>query len=388
MRKKYIFGKKLYISVLTSILVLLTTVATTFAWVGVFANSTFDTFDVNLKASGLEEYGIEISLTGEEGSFSDSVNSIDLKKQILLNWGYSEAELSSNNIIENLFSLLEMDQCTTLPNISGNNIQSLGKFYDMFGVETNKYFKFDLYISATKFYDSHDASTYNLDVFLNNDIMIGTKKNRSLFKPFTYPLSFENPYNQMIDDGTIKLPEGVEPLNGGYRFYSATLDSSTTTRVAFEKYKVVDKYAVGQYTTIDQPISTNIYQKGYDFPVYDTINNIYDFGGILPDEINFSTAYYNSCESKYMSHNYKMISISPEIYNARGVESNTKDIIISSKTNQLIDSTNSNEQISVEKMMKMTIYFWFEGWDADCFKAVGGSPVTLNIELSISNEEL
>ena len=39
-------------------------------------------------------------------------------------------------------------------------------------------------------------------------------------------------------------------------------------------------------------------------------------------------------------------------------------------------------------MMKMTIYFWFEGWDADCFKAVGGSPVTLNIELSISNEEL
>ena len=45
MRKKYIFGKKLYISVLTSILVLLTTVATTFAWVGVFANSTFDTFE-------------------------------------------------------------------------------------------------------------------------------------------------------------------------------------------------------------------------------------------------------------------------------------------------------------------------------------------------------
>ena len=71
MRKKYIFGKKLYISILTSILVLLTTVATTFAWVGVFANSTFDQFDFNIKSSSLEEYGIEISLSGKENSFSD-----------------------------------------------------------------------------------------------------------------------------------------------------------------------------------------------------------------------------------------------------------------------------------------------------------------------------
>ena len=54
MRKKYIFGKKLYISVLTSILVLLTTVATTFAWVGVFANSTFESFDIDIKLSNLE----------------------------------------------------------------------------------------------------------------------------------------------------------------------------------------------------------------------------------------------------------------------------------------------------------------------------------------------
>ena len=83
MRKKYIFGKKLYISVLTSILVLLTTVATTFAWVGVFANSTFESFDVIIKASGLEEYGIVISATGEEGTFSDSISSTSIKRQIL-----------------------------------------------------------------------------------------------------------------------------------------------------------------------------------------------------------------------------------------------------------------------------------------------------------------
>jgi hypothetical protein len=34
--------------------VLMTTIATTFAWVGVFANSTFKQFDIEIKASSLE----------------------------------------------------------------------------------------------------------------------------------------------------------------------------------------------------------------------------------------------------------------------------------------------------------------------------------------------
>ena len=83
MRKKYIFGKKLYISVLTSILVLLTTVATTFAWVGVFANSTFEKFDFAIRSNDLKEYSIEISLDGV--NFYDSINFDDIKEQLLLN---------------------------------------------------------------------------------------------------------------------------------------------------------------------------------------------------------------------------------------------------------------------------------------------------------------
>ena len=97
MRKKYIFGKKLYISVLTSILVLLTTVATTFAWVGVFANSTFESFDIDIRASKLDEYSLEISSDGV--NFSDSISFDSLKKQILMNWGYTEEQLYSDDKI-------------------------------------------------------------------------------------------------------------------------------------------------------------------------------------------------------------------------------------------------------------------------------------------------
>ena len=104
MRKKYIFGKKLYISVLTSILVLLTTVATTFAWIGVFANSTFEQFDIGIRVSNLDEYNIDISLDGINFSKDGIIEGVELQKQILLNWGYSESVLDNDEKINYYFS--------------------------------------------------------------------------------------------------------------------------------------------------------------------------------------------------------------------------------------------------------------------------------------------
>ena len=384
MRKKYIFGKKLYISLLTMLVVLITTVATTFAWVGVFANSTFDQFEITIKSTRLDEYGLEISATGERGTFSNYINSIDIKRQILINWGYTPQELINDERIEMYFRNLEMEQCTTLPSVNNNQLISLGDFRNMYGDITTHLFKFDIYISAAKYYDSGNSSNYNLEAYINKDIMVGTKKNRDLFKPYTYPNNYISPYANNL--GSVSLPEGYKFLKAGDTINNATLDSSTATRVAFEKYKVVDKYDVNAYSESDKPVSAVIYQQGYDYPVYDSINDIYDFGGILPDDINLATAYFNSIDSRYLSDNYKTISIPDEMYAIRGVESVTKDVIITDETNCLIDYSNPNEIISLSQMMKMTIYFWFEGWDADCFKAIAGSPVTLNIDLSAKND--
>ena len=146
MRKKYIFGKKLYISILTTIVVFLTTVATTFAWVGVFTNSTFDKFNIEIRASDLEEYGVEISLSGESGTFGETVDSTQLKKVILNNWGYYANDLQENEINE-IFNSLNMHQCTNLPVIESNKIIRLGEFKTMEGFLTSNYFKFDRYNS-------------------------------------------------------------------------------------------------------------------------------------------------------------------------------------------------------------------------------------------------
>ena len=40
--------------------------------------------------------------------------------------------------------------------------------------------------------------------------------------------------------------------------------------------------------------------------------------------------------------------------------------------------------LTVGKMMKFRIYFWFEGWDSDCFEVIENRNV--NVNLSFSNK--
>ena len=390
MRKKYIFGKKLYISVLTSILVLLTTVATTFAWVGVFANSTFESFDFKLKSTKidgyLDDYSIQVSLDGI--NFSDSINEIDLKKQILLNWGYQEENLSQTKAINKLFAQLNLEQCTTVPIIENNKIVKLDKFTNLYSEETKRYYKFDFYVSTRKNFDenNHDSS-FLLDVFINKDMITGRIKNKDLVNPFTYPSDFINPYDNMISHGTYSLPLNCQTVKANEAITSARVNSADASRVAFEKYKVVDKGHPEQYAINESPLSSIIYQSGYDYPVYNSDNDSYCFGGILDTPYNLSIGYFNSTEYFYVDWHYWDQKLPNEIWTTRGVDSSTKDLVLSSKNNHLIDSQNPNEKIGIDKMMKITAYFWFEGWDADCFNAINLSPVDINITLNMINEE-
>jgi len=382
MRKKYIFGKKLYISILTSILVLLTTLATTFAWVGVFANSTFEMFEFNIKASDLIEYGIEISATGEEGTFSDTIDSKDIKKQILLNWGYSNEDLYSNDIIDTLFQKLSLAQCTNLPILNGTKIKKLGTFVDLYGDETKEYFKFDIYVGVRKNYDGQ-ISNYKLNTYVGDGLLIGTAKSRLLLNPYTFKDDFVNPLL------SVSLPENITPVVAGTRIDKPKVNSASGSRIAFEKYKVVDRGHASEYTDSDEPLSAIIYSGDkYNYPTYNTLTNTYEFGGILPDEYNLSTAYFNSSEWKWALHGLNHLELPDDLNSIRGVESETADKILSSQTNQIIDSSNPNEQIGVTQMMKITVSFWIEGWDADCFTVLNNSPIRININLSTVNEDV
>jgi len=380
MRKKYLFGKKLYISVLTSILVLLTTIATTFAWVGVFANSTFESFDVIIKASGLEEYGIVISATGEEGTFSDSISSTSIKRQILANWGYHDSEVMDDNTVNNLFSSLNMHQCTNTPIVNGNKIQKLGQFKTIEGNDTRQYYKFDIYISSTRFYEKSSSSSFLLDAYLNPGLLQAKTKQYRLLGTVPFPSSYVSPLTD--------LPNGIRAINGGEEFLEVNSNVASAARVAFEKYEVVERGVPSLYVG-KEPISTIIYSgDSYNYPTYNEIDNIHEFGGILPDAYNFAALYYNYYDFVNAKNGVNHVSVPAELYNIRGVESETADRTLHSTTNHLIDSQNNEEKIGLSTMMKVSISFWIEGWDADCYSVLDRNPITLSVSLSLANEEI
>ena len=69
-------ARKVYMSIFTTMFILITCIATTFAWVGMLTTATLGSFDLNIKVVDNEDYDyyLNISTTGQVGSFSDTVN--------------------------------------------------------------------------------------------------------------------------------------------------------------------------------------------------------------------------------------------------------------------------------------------------------------------------
>lgn len=371
MQAKYI--KKIYISLMSIVLLMLTAVTTTFAWVGFLDTSFFEQFEIGLEAvENVEEYGIQLSLSGKEGTFSTSLPAIDIKREILKNVGFANVDQMTDKQVEN--ASFSMDQCTV--ERSGN---SLGNFVDIHGSRTRNYISFDLYVSTYRNADVEleEESTYYMDLFLNDNVFAGNNQTRKLFKNFTYP----------TNNGVIEFPKiyGNHYLNGLYEmnhpsFTSGnlvknptvsgdiTVNSASACRLAIEVREAVDLYDTSAYSLV---YNTIIYQGGTQYPTYNDRTGEYSFGGILPDDYNIALHDYNS---KIME-GYTSKTV-PEWALHRGDLEFVNDGI----TNRLVDSSDS--KVGIDQMVKLTFHFWFEGWDADCFSVIHFNPVSLNLSFS------
>ena len=380
--KKYF--NKFTMSILMVGLSLLTMVATTYAWVGLLSNSTLDQFNINVKQATEDDadYGIEMSLTGEEGSFSDMVDMIELKKQILLNTQmYDEEALNSENKINEAFRRHRMVQCTAHLNQLDNHY--IQRFADMGDVTTKNYFKFDIYISIFKIGNETDyEATLALDLYLRDFVLSSEITSFTPMKEIEFPNS--NPTGQTYlgnPNVTNSLPLGT--IIGENKLY---MDPSSACRLSVQRHNVVDKYDVNYYNQYkDNVEDIHIYQNGtpyknpvtnkyeYDkcYPTYNSETGVYDFGGILPDNYNYAQIYHNELMQSPIG------TVSNEMLN-RG------DLIFADdgEINHIIST---DDGVTTRKMVKFTFCFWFEGWDSDCYMAVDNKTVNVNLEFSTKN---
>ena len=343
---------------------LLTMVATTFAWVGIVTNTTFDEFNIKLKVDDDRgDYGVQLSLTGTPNSFSDSLDSVSVKRQLLKNLGYNKNVIdnASDNSVNATFAQQKLDQVTLQKNsihpelFDSNELQY---FENMNGQISRKFLWLDVYVSMYVATTSA-SSDVPLSLFLRGSILssddVGTT---TLLNDYTYP--------------TVPYSLGTSVFSSSFlnKKFSGkvSVNPASSARVCVQSFEPVKLYTIANTNSLRY----KIYQYDDVMPTYDSYNNVYSFGGILPDEYNMSYQQYN------MSHPGAELNGVPEWQVNRG-DITYKD---SGNIGQICDK--NTDGLTVGKMMKIRVYFWFEGWDSDCFEVIDNRNV--NINLSFSNK--
>lgn len=365
--------KKIILSVLTSLVVFLTMFATTYAWVGIFTYSSTNSFDLNLKVEDLNnEYFLTISDTGERNSFGEEVSLDVIQKQIMTNLGISYDMINSSDPdAVNKFFSDKTKLAPVTPRLDSNkNINYFEEIYNLSSgpigfSETNKYYKFDIYLSVDTKEGIQSNTNISASVALSD---IGN----SLVGTIT-------PY--ILNNGNTILSNNFKPSDFDINRYPVlkdlpnvfSIDSSSSARFALEIYEPID---VDSTYTNETPLKTMIYQGGTKEPTL--INDVYSLGGILPEEYNLSIQEMNKMFNRDLT-------IPEDIKNREELEliDDNRKIYLAEDYLEYCFGVKDGNQTKI----KISVYFWFEGWDADCIIAIEKKNVSLSLAFTADIDE-
>lgn len=365
--------RKIIISILTIVLICTTMFATTFAWVGILTYSSTDYFNFNLKVEDLNNsYFLTISSSGEPGSYGEEIPLENIQMEIMdnLEIDYSTyIDINSSEAINEFFkNKTFLKPVTTSINNETNSLDGFYEFENLSTptktklVESKSFFKFDIFLSVDSKEGIQNSTEINSNVVLNEIVnsLEGTICSSQLYNGNLFqslPSYDRNKYPLLNDISTI-----------------FTINSASSARFALQVFRPIDINL--EYTT-ETPVKTIIYQGGTAEPSYS--NGIYSFGGILPEEYNFAVQQLNKMynnnlriESKYLHRNdLELVEGNKWVWQA-----------LNDYSNGYLGVHNG-----IQTKMKISVYFWFEGWDADCVDAIDFKNVTLNLKFTADVEE-
>ena len=359
-------SRKVLISLLTTIFILITISTTTYAWVGILTYSSTDRMQLNLEVVDLnKEYYLTIS--GNDQDYGDSVPLIDIQRQILQNMGksnsYFDPMTAPNREVELEFSKINLGPVST--NLEAGNIKSFYEYPTLMynankRITNEKHYKFDIYLSVDAKEGLHSTTEINSNIFLNNiqETLVGNIGTSQIVndEPFA-SLPSDDPRAAILKN----LPSNL------------TINSASAARFALEIYSPIKKE--DEYDNSYLPVKTIFYQGGTNEP--SVVNNVYSLGGNLPEDYNFALKEINAMYRRYLDTPIEVL--------------NRGDLELIEE-NRLVweapitpDSSNINYLgivNGVQTKMKITVYFWFEGFDADCSFQIDKKLVEFNLALS------
>lgn len=403
--KKY--RRKIMLTLITLLIVFLTVASTTYAWISIFTYASTSEFEMNLKVNDIDSNTYLVispydfnndkynSIGDYKKTFSDSIDPIEIKRQILKNiYGNSKINFDSlsSQDINNYYSLhsklypssttlTENNKLDTFYKIDYStkeyfktvNADNNGVFRAQTSLDSDiaAYFKFDIYLTVdTKEGINDSTNDFSLNVYLSSleDTLTGTKS--------TYKFLNSNPFK--------KLPTQTYDILSNLPDYGTfEIDSKNAARFALEVYNPI---AIGDsYTNESEPIKTIIYQGGYQTPNLD--NGTYDLGGILEEQSNTALQELLVLRKEYKSGIYTSHNKEYEQTLLNAIERGKNDLEITESNANVYEASTSDSiylgvKNHVQTKLKITVYLWFEGWDADCLSGIDDKTVTLNLSFT------
>jgi len=393
-------SKKMFISILTSVIVFVTMVATTFAWVGIFTYANVDAFQMNLKVNKSSNYFLTISSkdSSNNADYGDNIPLDQIQRQALKNWGIQVDDSLSTSAINSIFNTKNKIAPSTPYYTNSANIDHFEQLTNLTNwnpnlVVTNSYIKFDMYLSVNTLEGIDEETTgVNANVVLDeiDNTLVGNLNNYILHHGNTirrnpyYPSNFNWKYYDAHSSLT-----SVSFDDFGNEVYTdkteIIIDSSSSARFALELYNPI-KFS-DTYTGNETPINTIIYQGGSALPTYNENSNIYSMGGILPEEYNFGVQEANHNHGGKLSIPSQTINNEYKVKELKGTK--LDNYIWNAPEYGDIDTNNINYlgvENGIQTKQKITIYFWIEGWDADCTWAIDLINVTLSLTFTADTD--
>jgi len=314
-----------------SLLVVITTITTTFAWFSTQQTVIVDDVNISISGSGerVDDAGIVLSIDGE--NFKKDLDEMDVKRAVLIQNGYDALKMSDQEV-NNVYKNVSFGDVTPVDyNDLTKGFTGLHKYKEEKSMAS--YIALDLYVSV-----SNDKYTDNigLPLYFQTDKMAYADN-------VTKDMLIKMPKNPCFDE---ELPQRI------------TVNPINASRLGTIVYEPVDR---GDVTSQSDVYSSNIYTFSSETPSVE--NGVYNFGGINT-EYNTMIEYYNSIMTN------DKIQIPEDI-------KNREDKLIYGQ-----EVFPSSLGCTTKKMVKIKILLWLEGWDADCFNVILNTTTTFNIKFT------
>ena len=383
--------RKFILTLFSLVAIFMTTIATTFAWVGILTYANTESFAINLKTMELvSNYFLTISSSGKPGTFSDSIDPDQLKKMILIEMGVSESKLTTSSIIDQVYSdrtsalfpvTTEVNSDNSFSNFKRINFEASKRNYDYATQKNvpvyidgkNNYIVFDMYLSVDTKEGIGENTEVNAPVFLTEleETLYGSISEHMVMDNSFLKIDYtDNPYEQYLPCLPVLY---TLPINQRIK-----VDAMNAVRIGFEVYEPIDINT--EYNESNKIVGNYIYYGGKLIPSIGT-NGVYDLGGILPAE--FNTAVQELKNTKNID-----FSVPNEILSRKELELEFDSSQIWKKATDLSSPNNYlGVHNQVQTKMKLRTYLWFEGWDSDCLLGIQYQNVAFNLVFTADHEE-